>query len=118
MADRRAKGPPGETEILRLNPQRESMIRTVTGWETLAPGSLNLVVDDSVVERLGEYKPKFEESASGIVYPSPYEGIPKLRKALIRFLAGAFQDLLGSQESAPERLRAVAQKLLALDVRL
>ncbi len=33
--------------------------------------------------------------------------------ALIEFLA-----VHGSQESAPERLRSVAQKLLALDVRL
>ncbi len=39
-------------------------------------------------------------------------------ETLIQFLAGAVEDVLGSQESAPERLRSVAQKLLALDVRL
>jgi len=39
-------------------------------------------------------------------------------EALIRFLAGAFHDLLCSPESAPERLRPVARKLLDLDVRL
>ena len=38
--------------------------------------------------------------------------------ALIEFLAGAVEGVHGSQESAPERLRSVAQKLLALDVRL
>jgi hypothetical protein len=39
-------------------------------------------------------------------------------EALIQYLAGAFQDLLGSEERAPERLCSVARKLLALDVRL
>ncbi len=39
-------------------------------------------------------------------------------EALIRFLAGAFEDIVGAQVSARERLRPVAQKLLALDVRL
>jgi hypothetical protein len=39
-------------------------------------------------------------------------------EALIRFLSGAFEDILGAQMSAVERLRPVAQKLLALDVRL
>jgi len=46
-------GPPGETEIQRLNPGRESRILRVTGWKTLARGSLNLVVEDDVIERLG-----------------------------------------------------------------
>ncbi len=39
-------------------------------------------------------------------------------EALIRFLAGALEDILGAKMSAVERLRPVAQKLLALDVRL
>jgi len=39
-------------------------------------------------------------------------------EALIQFLSGAVEDLVGSQESAPEDLRLVARKLLALDVRL
>jgi hypothetical protein len=37
--------------------------------------------------------------------------------ALIQFLAGT-ADILGSRVLVPERLRSVAQKLLALDVRL
>jgi hypothetical protein len=37
---------------------------------------------------------------------------------LIQFLAGRSEDILGSQVPEPERLRSVAQKLLALDVRL
>jgi hypothetical protein len=39
-------------------------------------------------------------------------------EALIRFLAGAFEDILGAQAWALERVRSVARKLLALDVRL
>jgi hypothetical protein len=39
-------------------------------------------------------------------------------EALIQFLAGAVEDILGAPESAPERLRSVTQKLIALDVRL
>jgi hypothetical protein len=39
-------------------------------------------------------------------------------EALVRLLARASEDILGSPPSAPERLRAVAHKLLALDVRL
>jgi hypothetical protein len=39
-------------------------------------------------------------------------------EALIQFLAGAVEDLVGSQQSDPERVRRVARKLLALDLRL
>ena len=39
-------------------------------------------------------------------------------EALIQFLAGTAKDLLESQMPASERLRSVAQKLLALDVQL
>jgi hypothetical protein len=39
-------------------------------------------------------------------------------EALIQFLAGAVEDLVGSQEPASDGLRSVARKLLALDVRL
>ena len=39
-------------------------------------------------------------------------------EALIQFLAGAAENLIGPQESAPDDLRSVARKLMALDVRL
>jgi hypothetical protein len=38
--------------------------------------------------------------------------------SLVQFLAGVEQDLLGVSEAPPDHLRAVARKLLALDVRL
>ena len=39
-------------------------------------------------------------------------------EALVQFLRGAFEDLLGSDPAASQRLRSVAQKLLEVDVRL
>jgi hypothetical protein len=43
-AGRQPGGPPGETEVLRLNPSRRTRILDATGWETLEPGSMNLAV--------------------------------------------------------------------------
>jgi hypothetical protein len=88
-SSRPGTGPPGEAEIQRLNPGRESVIRHITGWETLAPGSLNLVVEDAVVDSLARFEPTLEEPAAGIVYPPPYESIPKIRKAYWYYAATA-----------------------------
>ncbi len=74
-----ATGPPGETEILALNPQRRTAILKATGWTGLEPGSLNLKVDSSVVIALGDYKSTFSESWTDVKYPPPYAGIPQLR---------------------------------------
>ena len=86
---RAGTGPPGEAGIQRLNPSRESAIRRVTGWEALAPGSLNLMVEDSVVESLAGFQPTLEEAAAGIVYPPPHRDIPKIRKAYWYYAATA-----------------------------
>jgi CTP-dependent riboflavin kinase len=82
-------GPPGETEIQRLNPSRVSMILSATSWQALAPGTLNLAVDSSVIEDLGNLKPMIEESAGRVVYPSPFERIPAMRKAYWYYAATA-----------------------------
>ena len=37
-------GPPGEAEVLRLNPQRQVIILQATGWTQLIQGTLNLEV--------------------------------------------------------------------------
>ena len=43
---RRDCGPPGESEIHRLNPQREEKIREkMVCWRRLEPGNLNLCLD-------------------------------------------------------------------------
>jgi len=71
---------PSESQIQQLNPKRKSAILNVTGWKTLADGSLNLHVDDAVVEALASLRPALEEPGEGIVYPPSHEGVPKMRK--------------------------------------
>jgi CTP-dependent riboflavin kinase len=82
-------GPPGESEVMRLNPGRELAIRGATGWQSLSPGSLNLRVDDAVLKELSLLRPQFEEPASGVTYPRGYEHIPKLREAYWYYAAVA-----------------------------
>src|SRR4030095_4876706 len=48
-----------------------------------------LAVNDSVIDELGTFKPKVEESAAGIVYPPPHEGIPTAPQGLWYFTATA-----------------------------
>jgi hypothetical protein len=72
-----AKGPPGEAEILKLNPERQTRITTATGWKELEPGTLNLKVDEADVHALATLDPVIEEPPP--VYPSKYANIPKKR---------------------------------------
>lgn len=74
-----ADGPPGESEIHRLNPQREQRIRKAMDWEFLEPGSLNLRVDDDAVASLAELKAVICEHPDDVRYPKEYEHIPKDR---------------------------------------
>ena len=84
-----AGGPPGETEILRLNPQRKDGILKATGWDKLEPGSLNLDVATNVVEELGKLAPLWTEDGSTVVYPAAYAHIPKTRAAYWYYSATA-----------------------------
>ncbi len=72
-------GPPGEAQILALNPQRKTAILDATGWKRLVPGSLNLEVDPGVVTALEEYRPVIEEPWASITYPPPFQSIPQRR---------------------------------------
>jgi len=74
-------GPPGETQILALNPERATRILTSTGWDRLEPGSLNLEVPHTVIDALATLIPQLVEDAATISYPPPYEHIPSIRKA-------------------------------------
>jgi len=80
-----ASGPPGETEILRLNPQRCEMILAETGWNELVEGTLNLEVNKDVVSQLLTQKPTIREPGSSVYYPVPYKNIPKMRKVYLYF---------------------------------
>jgi hypothetical protein len=81
-----ASGPPGETAVLALNPQRIAAIREITGWDRLQPGSLNLSVDDAAVGHLKSLKPTWTEPGSSVRYPPNYAHIPRLRGAYLYYL--------------------------------
>lgn len=70
---KRSEGPPPETEIQRLNPQRPRRILMKTRWPRLQAGSLNLHVDNPVVLGLGTLSPFFHESADEVTYPDPHK---------------------------------------------
>lgn len=74
-------GPPGEAEVLALNPERATRILAATGWDRLEPGSLNLGVENSVVEALLNMKPSLVESSASVRYPAPYQHIPASKRA-------------------------------------
>jgi hypothetical protein len=59
---------------------REVRIVKATGWQSLAPGSLNLEVDDKVLDDLGQLTPVINEPGSEVNYPSRFQYIPKMRR--------------------------------------
>src|SRR5687767_2230223 len=79
-------GPPGESEVQRLNPARVTRILKVTGWPALAPGSLNLGVDNSVLDGLAQRKPVLIEPADEVIYPPAFAHIPRIRRAYWYYL--------------------------------
>lgn len=93
-----AGGPPGETEIMALNPERAERIKAVTGWSDVAPGTLNLCVDDRWVQALATVKPTLAEPP--VTYPEQYAGIPAKRggywyyRGRVKTDAGQRQDVL------------------------
>ena len=78
-SSKNTQGPPSESEILALNPQRCEMILNTTGWDKLFPGTLNLEVDEEIVHRLLLCTPLIREDASDIRYPDGSTHIQKLR---------------------------------------
>jgi hypothetical protein len=78
-AGRQPGGPPGETEVLRLNPSRRTRILDATGWETLEPGSMNLAVSIRDFDALLSARPIITEPGKEIRYPHPFESIPITR---------------------------------------
>ena len=78
-------GPPGEAEVLSLNPERRDRILQATGWKTVFPGSLNLRVTEDCVHRLLLCIPIIRERGEEVVYPDAYSHIPKLRVGYLYF---------------------------------
>lgn len=82
-----ATGPVGEAELFRINPQREVKLCACTGWNKLEPGSLNLHVEDGVVERLGDMCELYFEHPSLIKYPNGKSKIPERRGGYLYYRA-------------------------------
>ncbi len=90
----RLGGPPGEAEVLALNPQRREAILNATDWHSLEPGSLNRAVDYAVPETLLRFKPALVEEGTSVKYPRAYSYIPGLRKRYFYFGGiGAVRDI-------------------------
>ena len=108
-------GPPGESEIQRLNPSRRETILDITGWPDLEPGTLNLQVPNSVLDALDNIEPVWVEDCSRILYPKPYEHIPAKRVAYYYYLGETAigelaQDILVRKAKVPvlERVELLA----------
>ena len=73
-------GPPGEREILRLNPQRAELLQRATGWRQLEGGSLNLEADEQVLSAMLDSRaPAVFVPPGTVIYPPPYDHIPGIR---------------------------------------
>jgi len=101
-------GPPSETEILRLNPQRREIILNKTGWDELYEGTLNLRAHESVVNQIRKMKPFIREPGNSVYYPAPYQDISKERKNYFYyrgtiFRGGCNEDVLFRTAEVPPR---------------
>ena len=101
-------GPPSETEILRLNPQRRGIILNKTGWDKLYEGTLNLKVHEGVVNQIRKRKSLIREPGSSVYYPEPYQDIPKERKNYFYYRGtiskgGCSKDVLFRAAEVPPR---------------
>lgn len=77
--------PPGDADVLAMNPARRDRILRATGWKDVFPGTLNLKVTADTVHRLLLCTPVIRESAEDIVYPPEFAHIPRLRVGYLYF---------------------------------
>ncbi len=89
-SSKKSKGPPGEKELLMLNPQRKERILAETGWKDLYEGSLNLKVKEKDVYNLLAYNPLFVET--DVKYPEKYANIIKKRVGYLYYLCYVVKD--------------------------
>lgn len=104
-----AGGPPGESDILALNPDRQHRILAATGWSALYPGTLNLGVPDDVVHRLLLYKSIYAEDGFNIRYPEKYAYIPLKRIGYLYYPATLSKEK--ESEQIPVLLRRACNPL-------
>lgn len=111
----RRNGPPGEKEILHLNPKRRESILAETDWDNLYEGTLNLEVQEDVVSRLKKRNPAIRESGASVIYPTSYQNIPIMRGTYLYFRGTInkddySQDVLfrTAENPLPRRIEAFA----------
>ena len=97
---RNSNRPPSETEIIKLNPGREEVLKKLMSWPSLAPGTLNVSCNQRYVERLGRFQPSYVET--GTVYPEKYKHIPA-KRGEYWYYKGSLQN--GSSEKIPIIIR-------------
>jgi hypothetical protein len=105
-ASERRRNPPGEAEVLALNPQRAKLICSLTGWPRLEPGTLNLIVSKEAFDALVGFIPLWVEEGETITYPPRFAHIPKQRGPYLYFRAKAkagdrSEDVLVRRPSHP-----------------
>lgn len=81
--------PPGESELLELNPDRHARICAAAGWSAMERGSLNLAVSPADFGLILLLTPVLVEPARLIRYPPPHQGIPAYRVEYRYYLATA-----------------------------
>ncbi len=82
-SSKKESGPPSEREILKLNPEREKALCKVFKWDSLEPGSLNLMIPDKKLKVLSGVQPVLTES--DVKYPEGYEKIPLKRQPYLYY---------------------------------
>lgn len=91
------ESPPGESEILALNPKREAVILKATGWACLYPGTLNVRVEPRDLGGILLLSPSIKEPPGDVVYPTRWAHIPKLRAGYL-YYSGELRWVNGSAD--------------------
>ena len=66
-----ASSPPGESVIIKFNPDREKKLLEMGNWDRLEEGTLNLKVGSEIVEQLKTTVASWYEAPESIVPPNP-----------------------------------------------
>lgn len=110
-SSRKPGGPPSETEILRLNPQRRILLCKETGWNCVEPGSLNVDINEPILQACLDCR-RWDvfEPCDSVYYPPPFSHIPTLRQGYRYFRctavhAGIEADALVRRAVTPLRGR-------------
>lgn len=71
--------PPGERELMTLNPLREKFLKDISGWESVYAGSLNLYTTNPPHEINQRISAVAYEAGVDVNYPDAHASVPKER---------------------------------------